>query len=239
MTMETQTTTRRHDAAGRRVAKGSRLSWLGRASVTGIALFALAACEDPAKGKTKAVTTEAAPNSVTANAATVGATRYDFDQKSSKVEWAGSKVTGKHEGGFKTFTGNVSLVDQKPESGSVNVDIDAASLYTDNEKLEGHLRSADFFDVAKFPKATFASTSVKAGGEKGATHTVTGNLTLHGVTKSVTFPATIKTSAGAVEADAEFAINRKDFGLVYAGKPDDLIRDDVVIKLTIRARSKG
>ena len=94
-------------------------------------------------------------------------------------------------------------------------------------------------DVAKFPKASFASTSIKAGGEKGASHTVTGNLTLHGVTKSITFPATIKTTGTGIDADAEFAINRKDFGLVYAGKPDDLIRDDVVIKLTIRSRSKG
>jgi polyisoprenoid-binding protein YceI len=65
---------------------------------------------------------------------------------------------------------------------------------------------------------------------------VTGNLELHGVTKSITFPATIKMSADAVDVDAEFAINRKDFGIVYAGKPDDLIKDDVLIKLEIRAK---
>jgi polyisoprenoid-binding protein YceI len=223
----------------------STIARLGRTTglwaVTGMALFALAACEDPAKKATKAVTTEATPNAAAATpaAAAAGAVSYGFDQSSSKVEWIGSKVTGKHEGGFKAFTGTVSLVDGAPEKSSVTVDIDTDSLFSDAEKLVGHLKSPDFFDVAKFPKATFASTAVKAGGEKGASHTVTGNLTLHGVTKSVSFPATIKTNPSGVDVDAEFAINRKDFGLVYAGKPDDLIRDDVVIKLTIRSQKRS
>ena len=69
------------------------------------------------------------------------------------------------------------------------------SIWTDTEKLTGHLKSADFFDVAKFPKSTFESTEIKAGSSdakaKDATHTVTGNLTLHGVTRSIQFPAKI------------------------------------------------
>jgi len=97
------------------------------------------------------------------------------------------------------------------------------------------LKTADFFDVAKFPEATFVSTSIKAGGENGATHTVTGNLTLHGVTKSITFPATISVTGGVATVDANFAINRKDFGINYPGAQDNLIRDDVVMKLTIHA----
>jgi polyisoprenoid-binding protein YceI len=215
---------------------------LGKASLIGLGLLALAACEDPAKGKSKAVTTEATtvtPNAVEAKPAG-SVVRLDFDESSSKIEWVGSKVTGKHEGGFHRFRGSVSLVDGAIEKSSVTVEIDADSLYTDNDKLVAHLKSADFFEVAKYPKATFASTAVKSGGEKGATHTVTGNLTLHGVTKGITFPATIRTgSGGGVDVDAEFSINRKDFGLVYAGKPDDLIRDDVVIKLTIRSQKKS
>lgn len=204
------------------------------------ALFAVAllGCEDPAKGKAKAGTAEAVP---TASAATAlkGATSFAFDGSNSKVDWVGSKVTGKHDGGFKTFTGEVKSVDGDPEKSSVTVDIETGSLYSDQEKLTGHLKSADFFDTEKFPKASFASTSVKKGGDKGASHTIVGNLTLHGVTKSITFPATVKTGAESVDVDAEFAINRKDFGLVYAGKPDDLIRDDVVIKLQIRSKKKG
>jgi polyisoprenoid-binding protein YceI len=65
---------------------------------------------------------------------------------------------------------------------------------------------------------------------------VTGNLQLHGVTKSITFPATIKTSGDAVDVDAEFAINRKDFGVVYPGMPDDLIKDDILLHLQIHAK---
>lgn len=222
------------------VTFGARLA---RACLVGSALLALAACEDPAKGKSKAVTTEAMPNAISRNAPqskpSANATRYDFDPSTSKIEWVGSKVTGKHEGGFRQFHGFVSLVDGTPEKSDVTVEIETDSLFSDSDKLVGHLKSPDFFDVTKFPKASFASTEVKSGGSKGATHTVTGNLTLHGVTKSVTFPATIRTTAAGVDVDAEFVINRKDFGLVYAGKPDDLIRDDVVIKLTIRSQKKS
>ncbi len=138
-------------------------------------------------------------------------------------------MTGKHEGSFGTFRGVVHVVDDKPEKSSVTVDIDTASLATDSDKLAAHLKSPDFFDVAKYPKATFTSTEVKG-------NQVTGNLTLHGVTKAITFPATIKIAGDDVSVDSEFAINRKDFGLTYPGKPDDLIRDDVVIKLAIRAK---
>jgi|GEM_PF-91328 len=214
------------------------LGQLGRVSIASLALLAIVACDDPSKGKTKAVTTEATPSAAEPKSAPTGVTTtYVFDQSGSKIEWTGSKVSAKHEGGFKTFKGTVSLVDQTPEKSSVNVEIDTGSMYTpDGEKLLGHLKSADFFDIAKFPKATFASTEVTKGGEKGASHTVKGNLTLHGVSKSIAFPATIKTTASGVDVDAEFAINRKDFGLVYPGAPDDLIRDDVVIKLTIRSQ---
>lgn len=216
------------------------MSILTRVAFTGLALLALAACEDPAKNKTKAVTTEPTPAAVEPKAAATSVVKYTFDQTASKVEWTGSKVTAKHEGSFKTFSGTVSLVDQAPEKSSVTVDIETDSLFSaEGDRLVGHLKSPDFFDVAKFPKASFASTAVKAGGDKGASHTVTGNLTLHGVTKSITFPATIKTNTGGVDIDAEFSINRKDFGLVYAGKPDDLIRDDVVIRLTIRSRKQS
>lgn len=214
---------------------GARERWIA----LGLAVIALAACEDPAKGRARAVTREATPVVAEAKLGSSQVIKYPFDQTTSKLEWTGSKVTGKHEGGFKTFAGAVSLVDGTVEKSSVNVDIDAGSLFADVDKLEGHLRSEAFFDVEKFPKASFVSTAVTRGGEKGASHTVTGNLTLHGVTKSIGFPATIKAKPRGVDVDAEFTINRKDFGLVYPGKPDDLIRDDVVIRLTIRAATTG
>jgi polyisoprenoid-binding protein YceI len=173
---------------------------------------------------------------VAITAANVGATNYAFSNDGSQIAWVGAKVTGKHDGSFGAFRGTVTVPEGDATKASVKVEIDSASLAADDPKLTGHLKSPDFFDVAKFPKATFTSTSIKAGGDKGATHTVTGNLELHGVTKSITFPATIKTSGEAVDVDAEFAINRKDFGLVYPGKPDDLIKDDVLLKLKVRAK---
>lgn len=203
----------------------------------GMASLALTACDDPSKGKSKATTGEA--TSATAQAATAapaGATKYTFDQSGSKVAWVGSKVTGKHDGGFGTFKGTVDVVDNAPEKSKVSVDIEADSLTSDTEKLTGHLKSPDFFDTKTHPKATFVSTEIKKGGDKGATHTVSGNLTIKGITKTVTFPATIALTGDTANVDAEFAINRRDFSLNYAGMPNDLIRDDVVIKLTIRAK---
>jgi polyisoprenoid-binding protein YceI len=201
----------------------------------GGALFlALAACDDPAKDKAKATVADPAPAAAAAPAAK-GAATYGFGNADSKIAFVGAKVTGKHDGSFDKFTGTVTLVDGEPTKSTVRVDVEAASIRTDTEKLTGHLKSADFFEVDKFPAVRFTSTTIKAGGDKGATHTVTGNLELHGVTKSITFPATIAVTPGAVNVDAEFAINRKDFGLTYPGKADDLIRDDVLVKLTIRA----
>lgn len=159
----------------------------------------------------------------------------DLLPATSKVEWTGSKVTGKHDGKFEKFTGWLALEGDKPETAKIFVDIELASVKSDSEKLDGHLKSDDFFSADKFPSATFVSTEIKAGGDKGATHTITGNLKMRGVEKSVSFPATVKVDAKEVSAKAEFAINRKDWGIVYEGKKDDLIREDVVIKLDIKA----
>ena len=194
----------------------------------------LAACNnDPAKGKTQA-TVASATEAVAAPAA--GAVNYKFSQDGSKFEFVGAKVTAKHEGSFTTFNGTIALVDNDPTKSSVTAEVDVASLAVEPAKLAGHLKTPDLLDVAKFPKAKFTSTAIKAGGDNGATHTVTGNLELHGVTKSITFPAKINVAGDQVSVDAEFAINRKDFGIVYPGMPDDLIKDDVLIKLALHGK---
>lgn len=207
----------------------------------------LAACEDPAANKPKATTTESttnanAGNTVNTATATAPAGKKEelaISSETSKVEFTGSKVTGKHDGGFKKFTGTIELVDAKPESSSVSVDIDVASVFTDADGLTKHLQTGDFFEAEKFPKATFKSTKIVADSAKGAgNYTVTGDLTLRGVTKSVTFPAAITVSDADVAVKSEFSINRKDFGILYAGKADDLIRDDVVLKLDLKSPRK-
>jgi polyisoprenoid-binding protein YceI len=216
-------------------------SWSGyRASLLlagTLALTAGIACDNnPTKDKAKA---EVAEPVKAPEPAPAGGSTYTFSQDGSKLEWVGAKVTGKHDGGFKTFNGTVRIPDGKIENGTVTVDIDTESVFSDAEKLTGHLKSPDFFDTAKFPKARFTSTSIKPGGDSGATHTVTGNLELHGVTKSITFPAKIEQSNDEVTVKAEFGINRKDFGILYAGKADDLIKDDVLIKLDLKAKARS
>lgn len=219
----------------------SSSSWFrGALLAVSIASLALGGCDDPAKGKSKATSTEpvatATTQSATGSPSPEGTVRYGFDQGASKVTWTGSKVTGKHDGAFATFKGTVELVNGAPEKSKVDVQIETDSLTSDAEKLTKHLKSPDFFDVAAHPKATFLSTEVKRGGDKGATHTITGNLTIKGISKTITFPATIALNGDATNVDAEFTINRRDFSLNYAGMPNDLIRDDVVIKLLIRAK---
>lgn len=194
-------------------------------------LFIATACNNPASDTTKAVTGEATS---TASPQAPGGTKYLITPQNSKVEFIGSKVTGSHNGSFEKPTGEIDYAGD-PTKSRVSVTIDVNSIKTDDPGLTKHLLTPDFFDVAKFPQAQFVSTEIRPGGDKGASHTVTGNLTLHGVTKSVTFPATIAVTADVATVDANFAINRKDFGINYAGAADNLIRDEVVMKLTIRA----
>lgn len=205
----------------------------GIATLVLTALMLLAACAgDPATNKSRAVTGEAAQASPQPSHA--GGQKYLITAQNSKIEFTGSQVAGHHDGSFQKFNGEVDYTGQ-PETSRVNVTIDTSSLNADDPKLTEHLKTADFFDVAKYPTATFVSTAIKPGGDKGASHTVTGNLTMHGVTKSVTFPATITATADAVNVDASFSINRKDFNITYAGPSNNLIRDDVVLTLKIHA----
>ena len=209
-------------------------------AILSLSIF-LAACEDPAANKAKALTSNLstpAANSQTAPAPARGES-LAIRPQNSKVLFTGSKVSGKHEGGFNKFAGTIDLVNGKPEESAVRIDIETSSVFTDTDGLTKHLQTGDFFEVEKYPKASFASTKIVADAASGASsYTVTGDLELRGVRKSVTFPATITVTPAEVAVDSEFSINRKDFGIVYAGKADDLIRDDVVIKLDLKAPRK-
>ena len=201
--------------------------------LSGLLLFI--ACNNPAADKSKAVTGEA---SQVASPLPAGqGQKYSITPQNSKIEFVGSQVTSQHNGSFGDFSGQIDY-HGTPENSRVNVTIKTASLTADDPKLTNHLKTADFFDVAKYPEATFVSTAIKPGGDKGASHTVTGNLTMHGVTKSITFPATINVTTDAATVESSFSINRKDFAINYAGPADNLVRNDVVLTLHIRA-SRG
>lgn len=208
-----------------------------------IAAVFVGCAENPADNVPKAVAgaplgvpgSEVPATPATEATPTPAANALAFDPASSKIEFVGSKVTGSHAGGFKTFTGGVELSEDGKLIKTITATIDMNSTFSDNDGLTNHLKNQDFFDVPKFPSSTFKTTEIKAGGEGGATHTIVGDLTLHGVTKSISFPATVAVSDSEVTLKSEFAINRFDFEIVTPGKTDDLIRKEVVLKLDLKA----
>jgi polyisoprenoid-binding protein YceI len=206
-------------------------------SILAVALLTFA-CADPAANKTKATVGNAAPESAAAKPA--NAETLPITTENSKVEFVAAKVTRSHNGSFKKFSGTIDLVNNKPEDSRVSIDIEANSVETDEPDLTKHLQTPDFFDVAKYPKATFDSTKIEPGSNDlgRQSYMVTGNFELHGIKKAITFPATIQIANDKVTVSAEFSINRKDWNLTYPGKADDLIRDGVVIKLNVSAPRK-
>lgn len=153
-------------------------------------------------------------------------------KETSSIGFIGAKVTRDHVGTFKTFDGSIEYVGQQPNR--ILFEIEPGSAVTDSLKLDAHLKSADFFDVANHPKATFTSQNVREEiGADGSTHRVDGILSLRGVEKAISFPVKVERLPDAVRATAEFTINRKDWNVAYAGAADDLIKDDVLIKLDL------
>lgn len=150
---------------------------------------------------------------------TAQAARYEIDADHSTAQFAVKHMmVATVRGEFTTLSGVVNIDDKNLQQSSIEASFDAATINTRVEKRDAHLRSADFFDVAKYPKVVFKSTEVKKTG--AGKYAVTGNLTLHGVTKAVVLavesPANeVKDPYGNVKrgAVATATINRKDFGL--------------------------
>ncbi len=148
-------------------------------------------------------------------------TNWSVDKSHAKIGFTVEHlVVSDVEGNFKKFDGTLVQPNAADFTGStVEFTIDANSLDTDEEKRDAHLRSADFFDVAKYPTITFKSTSFTKSGAN--TYKVTGNLTMHGVTKVVTLDVVYKGTAkdpwGNTHAGFKTTtkIVRKDFGLTY------------------------
>ena len=192
-----------------------------------LASLLAAGCSDPADKVPK--TTASEPKKPAGESAS--SSKEYVIRAESTIGFTASKVTRTHNGGFKKVAGKIPVADGKI-AGAPEIKIDLTSLWADDDRLTGHLKSPDFFNVQKYPVATFAVTAVEGA---GAQSKVTGNLDLHGVTKSISFPATIEIKDNNLLAKADFAINRRDFNINYPGMPNDLIRDNVVIKLDLKA----
>jgi polyisoprenoid-binding protein YceI len=162
---------------------------------------------------------------ILATAAPAAEMRYRINEATTKIDFTGTKPGGdKHVGGFKRASGMIVLADGfEPQ---VDVEIDCGSLHSDNFLLTWHLKGADFFNIKKHPKARFTSTSIRRSGDG---YLVTGNLTLLGVTKLVSFPAAIA-GGDTIRLSGKAVLNRQDFGMTYGkGKIDDnvAVRFDV------------
>lgn len=157
---------------------------------------------------------------------------YAADLSTSKVDWKAF-----HKGGFaprwgtlQLASGELTVVDDQVTAGSFVIDfntltVDPASVTEKDKKaedLQGHLKSADFFDVAQFPQGTFEITSITdfdpakdKSVVEGANKVVSGNFTLKGNTINVTFPARIAAGDGTVRVEARFTVDRTAWGLKF------------------------
>lgn len=207
--------------------------------------LALSACAgDPAEDKEEATVSEAVeipePDATEegaesgtegsetseASAPEVEGTKYEIDSSISTISFTGSKVTGTHSGGWSDYTCDVVIPDGDFTQAKINLEIDMTSTFSDDKDLTDTLKSEKMFDVETYPTANFVSTSIE--GEDGE-YKVSGNLTLHGVTKNVTFTTDVELDEETLIAEAEFSINRKDFDINYDGLAGDLIREKVLM----------
>jgi len=148
-------------------------------------------------------------------------------------------------GQFRDFTADVNIDRAEPAKSSVDFTIQATSIDTGSENRDKHLRTADFFDVEKFPTISFKSTSITAKSKND--FDVTGDLTMHGVTKRVTLPVTFlgfgKTARGEKAGfEIETTINRKDYGVIWNRNLDEggfLLGDDVKVTINLEMDKKA
>jgi polyisoprenoid-binding protein YceI len=143
------------------------------------------------------------------------------DAKSSKLTWGAKKVTGTHAGEIPLNSGSLIVDGAKLKGGSFVFDVKNLTV-TDvkdaemNGKLTGHLKSPDFFSVEAHPQAKFVITSVTPKG--GDVYDVAGKLTIKGITDDVKFPATVKSDAKKVTADAKIVIDRTKYDIKFRSK---------------------
>jgi len=165
--------------------------------------------------------------------------------KESRILWRGTNVLGQgHDGTIQFTSGTLGLSKEgKIQTGAFNIDMTSItsadqSLWQRRKGLDDHLKSADFFSVAKFPNATMSIKKVVAG-KKLPQFNITGDLTLKGITKPVNFPAVINQTKGKIKANAEFSINRTDWGIYYKSGwlfplvKNDLISDSIKVSLNL------
>lgn len=169
--------------------------------------------------------------------------KYDVNTEESKVEWLGKKVTGQHNGVIGLKGGRLEMEDEKLVGGIFTIDmasIDCTDLSGDSKgKLEGHLKSDDFFGVATYPTATFVIT--KAVPQGPGKYKVVGNMTIKGKTEEIQFGADVAEKDGKIAANATITIDRSKFDIRYGSGSffdnlgDKTIYDDFDLTISLVA----
>jgi polyisoprenoid-binding protein YceI len=171
---------------------------------------------------------------------------------SSTMTWNAKKVGGEHTGTIKLATGTLEVNGRKLVGGSFDIDMTTITVtdITDpgsNKKLTGHLKSDDFFSSEKHPTSTFKITKVapiskaKAGEPN---YTITGDMTIKGITNAISFPATVKVTGNTAEADAKIELDRTKWDIKYRSgmlgtAADKIIYDTFTIDLKLVAGDGG
>ena len=167
---------------------------------------------------------------------------FEIDPVHSRVEFTIRHMFSKVTGNFSKFQGWITYDAAAPASSSVKAEIDASSIDTNNDRRDGHLKSPDFFDVAKYPTITFTSTKVSPAADGKLK--VEGTLSIHGITKPVVLDAAFLGSGPGLDGvtrggfEASTKVDRKDYGIVWNKALDQggtLLGDDVQINLEIEA----
>jgi polyisoprenoid-binding protein YceI len=163
---------------------------------------------------------------------------YTFDQDRSKIGFEVHHLVGTAKGQFHRFSGTLDLNRDHPEQSNVITKIDVASIDTGIEKRDNHLRSADFFDVAKFPQITFKSRSVKRTGDQVGD--VIGDFTMHGVTRPITLHVQLLNGPAGERSRWRVTtapLKRRDFNLLFGGTAEAVsgIGQDVSVSIEIEA----
>ncbi|MCW3161491.1 YceI family protein [Chryseobacterium oryctis] len=176
--------------------------------------------------------------------------QFTLDTLNSKVEWKGYKIfkseSTSHFGTIKFESGDVTIKDGKLESGKFVADMNSLTsvdLKDDAEqlgKLNGHLKSGDFFEVEKFPTASYEITKVESAAEGDYNTVLDGNLTIKGITKPVQFKANVSVKEGEVSIATEPKdIKREEFGVKFqAPAANGVIKDEVTLQVNIKALEK-
>lgn len=174
-----------------------------------------------------------------------------LDIQTSTIHWTGTKPGGSHHGTIGIKDGNLSINGTEVVSGSFEIDVNSIKNedLTDpkmNQLLVSHLKSADFFDVERYPVISFVITKVEAvSGSESITHRISGNLKMKDVEKNITFDAKITKEGDVYKAETlPFTIDRTQWNIQYGSKSifadlkDKFINDNIDLQITIVAKSK-